>query len=200
MRTAYFPLIEILGMVREVHGVTVTRSGNTPRSPELDEGLGRVILRRNTLKKSIVILAAAAFMGMTTLASASASSANGNHHGTYHSVSPNDSVLYDNGGEDNVNAYTINNGFSVTDSFALAAEFDVELGYIQHVAVPRRQRFVGGLGDHDGPVWREHVGIGHGVFDLDGPGHQRLRIRRDAEHVFAGWPEPGRRHLLPAAW
>ena len=78
------------------------------------------------LRATLSLLAAVTFLGVTSFASSygptSSATPYASGHG-HHALPPtaNDSVLYDNGPDDGQIAYTINFGYSVTNSFNLAA-------------------------------------------------------------------------------
>ncbi|MEO8725900.1 MAG: PEP-CTERM sorting domain-containing protein [Acidobacteriaceae bacterium] len=72
------------------------------------------------LRAAILCLTAVTFLGASSFASSFGATALKNaKHGVYHPVTPSDSVLYSNGSDDGQQAYTINNTFSVTNSFTL---------------------------------------------------------------------------------
>ena len=78
------------------------------------------------LRAALFCLTTVTFLGASSFASPVGSSAHtypsaAGHHGVYHPTTPKDSVLYSNGADDGINAYTINSGYSVTNSFDLSA-------------------------------------------------------------------------------
>lgn len=79
------------------------------------------------LRSVILCLAATSLLGVTSFASsfrsAVSSAPNANGHSTFYRLPPipKDTVLYDNGPDDGLNAWNITNGFTVSDSFTLGA-------------------------------------------------------------------------------
>ncbi|MEO8726280.1 MAG: PEP-CTERM sorting domain-containing protein [Acidobacteriaceae bacterium] len=75
------------------------------------------------LRAALFCITAVSFLGATSFASVmhgpSARPA-GAAHGVYHATKGGDSVIYSNGADDNVNAFTINFGYDVSNSFNVA--------------------------------------------------------------------------------
>ena len=104
------------------------------------------------LRSALICLAAAGCLVGSSLGSTVGSSYTGHPGKAIHpkpAIQPHDSVLYDNGPDDGVNAYTINSGFEVSNSFDLAASFDLEFRFVQQLVLPRHRPWNRGkLGDH----------------------------------------------------
>lgn len=78
------------------------------------------------LRNALLCLTAVTFLGASSFASSfGATTSRSGHGGNIHTPSPKDSTLYDNGPDDGIIAYTINFGFSVTNSFNLSANSTV---------------------------------------------------------------------------
>lgn len=75
------------------------------------------------LRAAFLCLTAVTFLGATSFASTVGARATNGPSGRHitHVPAPHDSVLYDNGPDDGQQAYTINIGFSVTNSFTVVA-------------------------------------------------------------------------------
>ncbi len=73
------------------------------------------------LRTSLLCLVAAS-LATTMSFAGTANQAKLGHNGVSHfnHITPGDNVVYSNGADDGINAYTINNGYSVTDSFTLS--------------------------------------------------------------------------------